>query len=786
MVGNILTHYRIIEKMGEGGMGIVYRAEDLKLKRFVAIKVLPSFVTASPDDRTRFFHEAQLASALSHPNIVTIHEFDESEGTAFIVSECVEGKTLGLMMQAGKLPLDTVIDIALQISSGLADAHAHGIVHRDIKPDNVMVTLAGQAKVMDFGLARLMGSSHVTSPGSLIGTFAYMSPEQIDEAEVDARSDIFSFGTLLYQMVAGDLPFHGKTVAELLSSISRKRPEPLKTFHPEVSGELERIVVKALQKDRQRRYQTMLELRADLKRLHDNPDIQAQTGGFPWFSRQSLLTAALVAVVIVMAGYIAWQKWHRDVSVQQPKSIAVLPFQNSTRDSSISYLSLGLTDYIITRLSYIHSILVKPTSMVVKYEGREVGAAEVGDELHSDYVLEGRFQRAAGNLLVNAQLVDVHTATVLWADGMVLPWQGIHTVQDAVSGNIVRALELHLTESENGEVHKTRTENPQAFEYYLRGISLTKKSTRLNNEVAMNMFERSIALDPRFAEAYSALSNTYIEQFWSNYSPDTMWVHKGEMIARQALTLDSELASAHASLGFALRISGHYREGILSTARALQLDPHDLQSLDDFSELYRHLGDFTKALSIVDRAAAIDPSFVHRIRARIYQFQGKYAESIPELQLAIQRSPDDPWLRGGLLAFSYIRLGDFAKAEEAIQDAERIDPAKPESHVSRAMIETLRGNFTKADDELGKVESYLATDYALARHTAAIYARQNRVDLALTWVEKSVRLGNRWYSWYMSDPWFDSIRNQPRFQSAMREMKSELDSIAEELRPYNF
>ncbi|HEV8537931.1 MAG TPA: serine/threonine-protein kinase, partial [Bacteroidota bacterium] len=274
MEGKILSHYRIIEKLGEGGMGVVYKAEDLTLRRFVAIKVFPSIATASVEERNRFFQEARLASSLNHPNIVIIHEFDEVGGNAFMVSECVEGRTLNAIMQEAPLSIEKVLDVAIQTASGIAAAHVRGIVHRDIKPDNVMVTREGQVKVMDFGLARLVGSSHMTSAGSLIGTFAYMSPEQINEQEIDARSDIFSFGTLLYQSATGKLPFQGKTIAELLSSIARKHPESPKISRPELPDELVRIIVKALHKDRSRRYQTMEELKIELERLRDNPSMK--------------------------------------------------------------------------------------------------------------------------------------------------------------------------------------------------------------------------------------------------------------------------------------------------------------------------------------------------------------------------------------------------------------------------------------------------------------------------------------------------------------------------------
>ncbi len=777
MIGSTISHYKIIEKIGEGGMGVVYKAEDLKLHRLVAIKVFSSILSASPDDRARFFQEARLASQLNHPNIVTIHEFDEVDGTAFIVSEYVEGKPLNTILQQGLLSTDRVLEVAMQIAGGISDAHAHGIVHRDIKPENVMVPSQGQVKVMDFGLARVMGSSHVTTPGSLIGTFAYMSPEQINEEEVDARSDIFSFGTLLYQMVAGELPFRGKTVAELLTSITRKHPDSLKKFRPEISGELVRIVLKALSKDRHRRYQSMNDLIADLEHLRSNPTMRRKID-------RSMITPGIIigSVIVVLLVTVAAILYFRDgnkTSGSEQKSVAVLPFQNVLQDSSLNFLSIGFADEIITRLSYVRALLVRPTSSVVPYEGKAVQATVAGKALGADYVLEGRFQKLNDRLNITIQFVDVQNGSILVGEKMDFFWHEMSIVQDNVSEKIIDALRIHLSAKESRALYKVNSDNNLAYESYLRGIAYADKSSMQNNQRAIEMFERAVDLDTMFTEAYARLSEVYVEQFWSNYSPDTAWVGRGIKAAQRAIALDPQSAIAHANLGFGLRVRGDYPGGILQSLRALQIDPHNSASLEDLGVFYQYIGNFDKAKEIFSRAAEGDPSFnVDRARARLLQFQGKYRESIFELQRAIQRNPDDAWLRAGLLALSHIRLNDLALAEEAINRAELSEPTSPQIHLSRAMLETAREDYKKAEQELTAIKRFSERDYAIARQVAAIYAKQGDKEKAIAWMEKAGRLGNYWYSWYENDSWFDAIRDDKRFVDMMSKMKSTLDSVA--------
>lgn len=786
MVGNTLSHYKLTDKLGEGGMGVVYKAEDLILKRIVAVKVFPSAFSASSEDRARFFQEAHLASGLNHPNIVTIHEFDEFEGSAFIVSECIDGITLNALLQRGPLVMDQILDIAIQISSGIAAAHSQGIIHRDIKPDNVMVTNQGQVKVMDFGLARLMGSSHVTSPGSLIGTFAYMSPEQINEEEVDVRSDIFSFGTLLYQLVTGQLPFRGKTIAELLAAITRKHPEGIRSCRPEVSPELERIIAKALKKDPAQRYQAMETLKTDLERLRKNPAMKPRREGYD-IVRPYLMTGIILAVLGgSIAGYRLWNKQYIKNILPEQKSIAVLPFANEGNNDSTNFFSVGFADDIITRLSFIRSLMVVPTSAIIPYQGKIIDVRKAGKDLSADYVLEGRFRKGSDRFFITAQLVDVPSGKILWGDNINFPWKESHVIQENVAYQIVEALRLKLTEREYGEVYKVRTANAEAYEYYLRGITFTINDSREHNELAMKMLERAITLDDHFAEACAALSNVYIEQFWSNYSPDKEWVDKGKIMASKALALDSNLAVAHASLGFANRVQGNYKESLLEAARALVIDPHTSFSLEEMSEFYRNKGDFDKGLLYAQKALAVDPSFnICRVRARIFQFQGNYRESITELEKAIKLSPEDSWLRGALLAMSLIHLGELDRAEREISIAESIDPDKPETHLTKAMLHTVRGNYLLADRELDSIRTFLDRDYALSYCAASIYARQNKPALALQALQTSIQLGNRWYSW-CHDAWFDNIRNDPKFIRMMEHLKNELEGVDNELRLSNY
>lgn len=782
MIGSTLSHYKIVEKIGEGGMGVIYRANDLHLNRTVALKVLPSTTGTSSEDILRFTQEARLTSSLNHPNILIVHDFDQAEGISFLVTECIDGETLETHLTKKQLSIDEILDYAIQVASGLEEAHSNGIIHRDLKAENIMITKSGQIKVMDFGLARVVGSTHLTQEGNLVGTFQYMSPEQINEQEIDPRSDIFSFGILLYRMLTGTFPFQGKTVAELLSSIVRNKPIPLEKFRKDIPKPLEQIIFKALEKNRDDRYQSIKDVKRDLIRLREDPSIKV----FKHLKKSRRIYPVIILMFLLLVGavlYFAVVDRSVQHKLQQKKSIAVLPILLPEGADSLSPLGLGLIDDIISRLVFFRSLQVKPTSAISNLQGKSFNSIEIGKELKVDNVLESRVYIVNQDPVLSIQLIDVYTGNLLWADRINFQWEDLTRIYDNISEQIVNALQLQLSEREYSELHRVYTKNPFAYELFLKGRALMLTSSRENNEKAIKFFESAIAEDELFAEAYALLSNAYIEQFWSNYSSDPSWVKKGEDAARKAIELNPQLSDAYASLGFARRIQGDYKASVSYAIQALRINPLHGFALEELSEFYRNWGNFNKAMYYAAKAAEHDPTFnIYRVRARIKQFQEKYTESISDIERAIRRGPQDSWLRGGLLAFSYIRMGELEKAEEEIKIADALDPNKPETYLSRAMLATVRGDIQVAQKELDAITEYIENDYAFAGHCAAIYSYQNRPKQAIEYLRKSIHLGNRWYSWFNNDSWFNNIRNHPEFIAIMDSVKSELEEISEYLK----
>ncbi len=525
----------------------------------------------------------------------------------------------------------------------------------------------------------------------------------------------------------------------------------------------------------------MAELLEDLVRLREQPEMHRLRRRHLLHARHVVLLGGLL-VSLIVAGYFLFTGTDRSPRRAGPESIAVMPFLADERSDSLNFLSVGLADDIITRLSSLRGLIVKPTNAIAAYAGRPISPARVAQELSVDYILEGRYRRKGPEFIVNTQMIDARSDNVLWADQSVWPWREIGSVNNALADRVLNALQLEVTKAEYARVHKVRTMSPGAYEDYLRGIVLTIHDSRTNNEMAMRLLERAIAQDEGFAEACAALSEVYTERFWSGYSADTAWLSRGEATARRALQLDDRLAVAHAYLGFALRVEGRYGESIREAIRALDLDPHTSFSLEDLCEFYRNRGDFDKAEMLAARAAEIDPSFnLSRVRARLLQFQGKYRESVAEIDRAIQASPSDSWLRGGLLAYSYIHLGEPDKARAEIRTADSLDGEKPETRITSAMLWTVLGDYARAQRVLDSAGSVLRNDYAASYYAAAIYAKQGRTEKSLECIENAVERGNRWYSWY-SDPWFDSVRGHPRFRQLMERMKSELDGIETDLR----
>ncbi|MEP6922765.1 MAG: protein kinase, partial [bacterium] len=834
--GTRLGRYEIRSKIGAGGMGEVYLAQDTKLNRKVALKILPPEVAADRNRLNRFVREAKAASALNHPNIITIHEIDETDSGHFIAGEFIDGDTLRERMRNAPITLGEVLDVVTQIASALSAAHAAGIVHRDIKPENIMVRRDGFVKVLDFGLAKLTErlppefvdtkaptrTAVNTDSGVIMGTALYMSPEQARGIEVDGRTDIFSLGVVIYEMVAGCLPFAGATNSEVLAAIlSEKEPPPLARFSREVPAELERIVEKTLRKDREERYQTTKDLLLDLRRLKHKlevdaeiertlpPETRSAAGEAKSSGEQQAVSAAqtssaqttavestrttssaeyliteikrhkrgvgviLGAIIFFSVAGLAYYFYsERGTSGAAIDSIAVLPFANTSNDPNTEYLSDGISESLINSLTELQRLRVIARTTTFRYKGKEVDPQVVGRELNVRAVLMGRVRQLGDTLNIQVDLVDATTGAQLWGEEYERKTSDLLSVKQAIAREVTEKLKLRLSGEEQQRLVKRDTTNGEAYQFYLRGRYYWNKRTGDSLRKAIEQFQQAIDRDPNYALGYVGLADCYnlLEEYAG--IPGSEVLPKASAAADRALQLDGSLSEAHASLGFIFWQLWQWAEAEEEFKRAINLNRNYPTAHHWLSISFRSRRQFDDSMQEIKRAQELDPlsPVIGQNVAEVYLLKNDLTSAIEQCKSIIELDPSFPGAHDEL-GFAYLKQRQYVEATAEFQKAVELSGNASRYLGDLGYCLGVTGKRAAALAILKDLQERYYRRESIGQFLASVCAGLGDKDQAFAWLEKDVQqhAGTRvqFVVWWFS---FEDLRSDPRYADLVRRM----------------
>jgi serine/threonine protein kinase/tetratricopeptide (TPR) repeat protein len=828
--GTRLGRYEIRSKLGAGGMGEVYLALDTKLDRKVALKILPAEVAAHPDRMKRFVQEAKTASALNHPSIITIYEIEHIDSVNFIATEFIDGVTLRERIRKASMKLGEVLDVVAQIASALSAAHTAGIVHRDVKPENIMLRRDGIVKVLDFGLAKLaerLPPDSVdaeaatkalvqTEPGVVMGTVAYMSPEQARGLAVDARTDIFSLGVVIYELVAGQAPFGGATKSDLIAALLERDPPPLARFTPEAPAELERLVMKTLAKDRDERYQTAKDLLIDLKRLKQKlrvdaeiersapPELPAEGGEAkptdgrvvstaPGVAAQTevagartnssaeyiiseirrhkrSLTVALAVLLLAAVGFGYWFSARRASNATQIESIAVLPFVNASGNSDIEYLSDGLTESLITSLSQLPKLSVKARNSVFRYKGKDTLPQQVGKELNVQAILNGRVVQRGNDLTLHIELVDVDTETALWSADYNRSMTNLVSLPGEIARDVSSKLRLKLSGPDEQRLVKNYTASAEAYQLYLKGRYHFLKVTPPEIQIGISYFQEAIDVDPSYALAYVGLAEAYRWFALSGNVPPTEVLPKAKAAAQKAIEIDDTLAEAHTALGSTIFwYDWNWNAAENQYKRALELNPNSADTHAVYAHLLSSTARHAEALAEAKRARELDPLsvIINAGEGITLLTAGHTDEALARLQKTFELDPN-LWLAHLFASSAYIEKGMFAEAVFEARKARELNGASSEPIALLGYALAKSGKQAEARGLLEELLKLSTQRYISPGNIALIYNGLGERDETLAWLERGYKERDPKMVSLKVEPKWNNLRDDPRFQDLLR------------------